>query len=150
LQTEARKGKVRGMSALILLASALLATEAAEALQPAEAPADQGPVRMKFTENPGTWVAEDDYPLIAIETGMTGVTKFVLDIGTNGEVTKCTVTSSSGHELLDVTTCAILKARARFLPARDAKGNAIPDTFSSGFRWVLPDDPLPASRDTPL
>jgi hypothetical protein len=34
----------------------------------------------------------------------------------------------------------LLQRRAKFTPARDSSGNPATDTFSSRFRWVLPDD----------
>lgn len=94
----------------------------------------------KAKGNPGTWVTNADYPAAAVQAKESGTTGFSLDIGTDGRVTNCTVTSSSGSALLDTTTCTLLTRRARFTPARDNKGNPAPDTFSSRFRWTLPEE----------
>ena len=36
---------------------------------------------------------------------------------------------------LDEATCQIMRSRARFTPARDGKGNATADVFSSSITW---------------
>lgn len=83
----------------------------------------------------------DDYPASAIRAGEQGTVRFTLDISADGRVTRCSIVESSGSPLLDATTCRTLRARARFTPARDAAGNAVPDTIASSIRWSLPDDP---------
>ena len=67
--------------------------------------------------------SDDDYPPGAADNEEQGTTVVRLAIGTNGRVTDCSVTSSSGSRTLDSTTCRILKARARFTPATDSSGN---------------------------
>lgn len=88
--------------------------------------------------SPQSWVTNDDYPAAALRAEQQGTTGFRLDVDTNGRVTNCTVTSSSGSTVLDNTACSLLKRRARFNPAEDASGNKIPAAFSSRFRWELP------------
>jgi protein TonB len=85
-------------------------------------------------------VTNADYPDAAIRAGESGVTGFRLDIGTDGRVTNCTITQSSGSSLLDNTACKLLMRRAKFSPATDTNGNPTTDTFSSRFRWVLPEE----------
>lgn len=94
----------------------------------------------------GTWVTNEDYPAAAIEAGEAGITSFRLDVDRNGEVSGCAVTGSSGSQLLDSTTCVLLRMRARFLPATDAKGRAVASSYNANFKWVLPDE---APIDTP-
>ncbi|WP_448664851.1 energy transducer TonB [Sphingomonas sp. CJ20] len=89
-------------------------------------------------ESPGAWVTNDDYPAGAIRAGQQGVVGFRLSIGTDGRPKGCEVTTTSGVPLLDAQSCRLLVARARFQPARDAQGRAIPATYSSRFRWELP------------
>lgn len=91
---------------------------------------------------PQSWVTPDDYPASAIRAGDQGVVSFQLDVDGTGAVANCTVTVSSGSALLDEQTCALLQSRARFHPARDGKGTAIPASFASRFRWELP-EPAP-------
>ncbi|QDP20214.1 TonB family protein [Sphingomonas xanthus] len=82
----------------------------------------------------------DDYPQSAIRNEEQGTTSVRLTIGTDGRVSDCTVTGSSGSSSLDSTTCSILRRRARFTPAKDQAGNPISDTTTTRIRWQLPDD----------
>ncbi|WBO22197.1 energy transducer TonB [Sphingomonas abietis] len=94
----------------------------------------------KARGNPGDWVTPDDYPPAALRQGAQGVTGFRLDVGPDGRVTNCTVTSSSGNTDLDQTACRLLPRRARFTPAKDASGNGIATTYSNNIRWQVPKD----------
>jgi protein TonB len=89
---------------------------------------------------PGEWVTSDDYPPGALRNEEQGRTGFTLDIGADGRVTNCTVTSSSGFPDLDQTACKLLPRRARFTPAKDSAGNGIASTYTSSVRWQIPKD----------
>jgi protein TonB len=78
-----------------------------------------------------------DYPSQAIERDEQGSVTVRLTIGTNGRVSACNVTSSSGSRTLDNATCRVLQSRAKFTPARDNRGNPTTDTLSQRIRWVL-------------
>ncbi len=80
----------------------------------------------------------DDYPQSAIRNEESGTTAVRMTIGTDGRVSDCTITSSSGSSALDNATCSILRRRARFTPAKDQAGNPISDSFSQRIRWELP------------
>ncbi len=80
----------------------------------------------------------DDYPQRALSNGEQGTTAVSLTIGSNGRVSGCNVTSSSGSSSLDSTTCSILTRRARFTPAKDQSGQPISDSTTARIRWVLP------------
>jgi len=82
----------------------------------------------------------DDYPAAALRNEEQGTTAVSLTIGTNGRVSGCSVTSSSGSRSLDDTTCRILKSRARFTPAKDQAGSPISDNSTARIRWQLPPD----------
>jgi len=84
-----------------------------------------------------------DYPAAALRTEQQGQVDVVLDVSREGRVTGCLVTSSSGSSSLDSTTCALFVRRARFEPARDQSGNAIPDRVRTGVIWSLPPEPEP-------
>jgi TonB family protein len=90
--------------------------------------------------SPGEWIRPDDYPPAALRASASGMTRFRLDIGTNGQVVRCTVTQSSGNGDLDTTACAMLTKRAGFVPARDRKGRAVASTYSSSVNWQIPAD----------
>lgn len=92
------------------------------------------------TGSPGAWVTTNDYPTNALRAEAQGTTAFRLDIGSNGLVTGCTITDSSGSQELDTATCQLVTRRARFVPARDPQGRAVAGTYSNRVRWVIPQD----------
>lgn len=96
------------------------------------------PARAKA--NLASYVSNDDYPQDAIRNEEQGTTSFRLDVGSNGRVTNCSVTGSSGSPSLDRTTCRLLTSRARFTPARDNLGRPTSDSVSGRIRWVLPSE----------
>lgn len=87
---------------------------------------------------PGEWVTSDDYPSRALREERSGTTGFRLEIGPDGRVTSCTVTSSSGSSDLDAQACALLPRRAKFKPAVGSDGQPMSDTYSSRITWVIP------------
>ena len=82
----------------------------------------------------------DDYPPSALRSGESGTTGFRLDVGADGRVTNCTVTSSSGSSALDSATCRLLTRRARFTPARDSTGATTTGVHNSRIVWRIPED----------
>ena len=87
---------------------------------------------------PGSWVSPNDFPTTDLRLGHTGVTRFRLGIGSDGRVTSCTITASSGWPGLDSATCARLTQRARFTPASDESGAKVAGSFASSVRWEIP------------
>jgi TonB family protein len=73
----------------------------------------------------------DDYPANAQMNGEQGTVQVRLSIDSAGSVSDCTVIRSSSFRSLDDATCTILKDRAKFRPAHDANGRAVPDTVVS-------------------
>ncbi len=96
------------------------------------------PARAKA--NLGSLFSDEDYPASALRSSESGATGFRLDVGANGRVTNCTVTSSSGSSALDSTTCRLLRSRARFTPATDSSGGNTTDTVTGRIVWRLPAD----------
>jgi protein TonB len=81
----------------------------------------------------------NDYPASALRNEEQGTVRVRLDVGPNGRVANCTVTSSSGSAALDSTTCRIIRARAKFSPALDVGGHPISDTYTAPpIKWVVP------------
>lgn len=56
-------------------------------------------------------------------------------IGVDGRVSGCTVVASSGRPDLDARTCALITARFRFRPARDAAGQPVPFVMTETQGW---------------
>ena len=108
----------------LLLAAAAQAANASALIEPARARA-----------NLASYVAIDDYPVSALQAGEQGTVRFRLNVGSDGRVTGCQVTGSSGSAALDETTCRIMRSRARFTPARDRNGHPAADVVNSSITW---------------
>jgi len=88
--------------------------------------------------SPGDWITSGDYPSPALRYELEGVAEFRLTIAPTGSPTDCTITGSSGSDVLDDATCAKVMARARFRPALDSRGQPVSGSYSNKVRWVLP------------
>ncbi len=87
--------------------------------------------------NPGQYFGRDNYPPSAVRNGDQGRVAATLTIGTDGRVTDCRVTSSSGSRDLDDTTCRIARSRVRYNPAKDDAGNPIASSVPLAVVWKL-------------
>jgi len=97
------------------------------------------PVRAQALANLASYVEGGDMPAaVAAQGRLDARVHFELAIDPLGRVTACRITASGGIAALDAATCRIMRARARFRPARDAAGNAVADTAASSIRWFLP------------
>jgi protein TonB len=107
---------------------------------PAPPPPPQPVVSQAATArgNPGQYFGPDSYPPAALRAEAQGRVVAELTIGTDGRVTNCVVTSSSGNGDLDDTTCRIALRRVRYTPAKDQSGNPIAAKATLPVRWVLP------------
>ena len=105
---------------------------------PVVSPALPDPIAATPQGNPFAWIQERDYRSNWIRQGLSGVAGFTLDIDARGRVSDCTITRSTGHDVLDGATCRLLKRRARFDPARDPAGNRVPASYSSSVAWEIP------------
>jgi protein TonB len=106
-------------------------------IQPDEPPA---PLAEHAKANLMALFSDDDYPAAAIRREEQGTVAFKLSINRRGGVDRCDIVSSSGSATLDHATCEIVTSRARFVPARDSRGDRIADEYSGRVRWVLPSD----------
>lgn len=88
--------------------------------------------------NPGGWANTNDYPSRALREEREGTTRFTVQIDTDGRVTSCRITGSSGHSDLDEATCKNIQRRARFRPALNDAGNPTSASWSSAVRWEIP------------
>ena len=76
-------------------------------------------------QNQGSWAARirENYPARAIRDEIEGRVGVRVTVGTNGRVTACSVSSSSGSSILDDAACEGMQRYARFNPALDDAGN---------------------------
>jgi TonB family protein len=93
--------------------------------------------------SPGDWATTDDYPASAIRNEESGTAGFTVTIGVDGRVTQCTIISSSASAALDEATCRLVRERAKFQPALNAKGKPVEDHYTNRIKWVLPLDNFP-------
>lgn len=123
-------------------AHAILAAPCVAFILFATAYAQTGP---KSRGDPSTWITTDDYPPLAASERREGRVTARISIDATGRVSDCGVISSSSHADLDNQTCFLILRRARFTPAQDANGNAVPSIIARSIRWKLPDpEPTPA------
>lgn len=94
------------------------------------------PIPLKGPEQ-GT-ISSYDYPTQAYRHGWEGPVGVDLTVGTSGQVTHCSIIVSSGHDVLDQQTCALMIARARFKPALDQLGRPIEGHVQQRINWRLP------------
>ena len=99
-------------------------------------PAPQAPHR---GGNFASYISDTDYPAEAIRRGEEGIVGFTIEVSPQGRVAACSVTVSSGSAALDAATCRLLAERARFIPARNDRGEAVSDIVNGRIRWQLPD-----------
>jgi len=126
----------------------LLLGLAAVSAQPAAAPAPAGilpaepveataPPAVRARLKQTNLFADLDYPPAAIRAGEEGAVEFELRIGPNGRVERCDILVSSGSAILDSATCAMIRTRARFVPALDSKGKTTWDSLRAKTDWRL-------------
>jgi periplasmic protein TonB len=112
------------------LSLALLLASQTAATPPAAPP--------RATDWPFRLFSSDDYPARALRGEEEGRVAYRIRIGPDGRVSQCDIRVSSGSAALDDTTCRIVRARARFAPARDSQGHAVPDAREGEVFWRLP------------
>jgi len=116
-------------------------------VDPYEVPYETGPKAADSTGRPapgkrarGTLTSlftGDDYPIEALRREEQGTVAVNLQIDTQGRVSRCTISTSSGSDALDRKTCEILVSRARFTPAKDMDGRPVSDSYSQRITWRL-------------
>jgi protein TonB len=84
---------------------------------------------------------DSDYPPGLGEAGVYGRVHIRYAVETDGRVSNCIVTRSSGSAELDRTTCALIEQRFRYDPARDRFGRPIRSNLIESYEWLVEDDP---------
>ena len=95
-------------------------------------------------ETPPRWrkgrLKDLDYPRDAAETGIRGRVSVRYAVGTDGRVSRCRVTGSSGSRELDALTCRLIEERFRYDPSLDAAGRPVESTIVEDHEWTMGDD----------
>ena len=105
---------------------------------PPPAPPVMQPVRASPKGKMQDLMTTDDYPSSSLRNNEEGTVSYRLDVGADGRVVACTVTGSSGHPLLDETSCRLLQRRARFNAAKDTSGQPVGSVYNGKFTWKIP------------
>ncbi|RDE05744.1 energy transducer TonB [Sphingomonas aracearum] len=88
--------------------------------------------------SPRDWFVPESYPAEARRAREQGRVAGRFRILKDGTVADCLVLVSSGFPSLDEGTCAVLLAKARYRPARDASGQAVVSPQLFAVYWALP------------
>jgi periplasmic protein TonB len=92
---------------------------------------------------------DSDYPAAARRARAEGTVFVEFRVDTDGGVSGCKVTRSSGHEALDAVTCRLIERRFRYQPATDARGAPVAATLATNFTWTLrPPEVAPPAAET--
>jgi TonB family protein len=84
---------------------------------------------------PSDWVTPNDIPSGNFPKDGRGRTDIAFQVGTDGSVSSCRVTESSGLPRLDDKLCQLITKRAGFLPAIDTAGIARTATATTAVTW---------------
>ncbi len=95
-------------------------------------------------ETPPRWrkgrLKDSDYPREAAETGIRGRVSVRYLVQTDGRVSRCRVTRSSGSRELDDLTCRLIEERFRYDPSLDAAGRPVESTIVEDHEWSMDGD----------
>jgi TonB family protein len=81
------------------------------------------------------YVTREDYPA-GVPPSAARLVEMALTVGTDGRITECRIEASSRTAMLDAATCRLIRSPARFQPARNATGIAIPGTVQATIDWA--------------
>jgi TonB family protein len=78
------------------------------------------------TSNPATWFSPNEYPREMLNGGYEGIVNFRVMVDEHGKPSSCHIQMSTRPREFDDLVCRSVMKRAKFEPALDAKGKAIP------------------------
>jgi len=83
-------------------------------------------------------IYNSDYPPNLASAGIGGRVSAEIGVGTDGRVTGCRITRSSGNAQLDSLTCRLIQQRYRFRPSTDRYGRPVRDEADVDQDWIPP------------
>ena len=81
-------------------------------------------------------IRSSDYPRDLRERRIGGTVGILFTVGTNGRVTRCSVTRSSGVPELDMLTCRLIQERFVYRPSTDRYGRPVADEVEGEHQWI--------------
>ena len=79
----------------------------------------------------------ENYPSRALRQEIEGTVGISVEVSTDGRVSTCIVTSSSGSPILDEAACSDMQRYARFTPALDRNGKPTTGSWSTRIVYAL-------------
>lgn len=106
---------------------------------PPPAPPAPSQARGARTKNERSWAAriQENYPARALREEIEGTVGVRVSVTPDGRATGCSVTASSGSDILDAAACAGMERYARFDPALDDAGNPTTGSYSTRITYKL-------------
>jgi periplasmic protein TonB len=106
---------------------------------PAPPPAAPSQARGATTRNEASWARriQENYPTRAQREGTEGTVGVRVTVTPDGRAAGCSVTSSSGSDVLDQAACQGMERYARFNPALNAAGDPIAGSYSTRITYKL-------------
>jgi TonB family protein len=89
----------------------------------------------KVAAAPPTWVISNPIAIDTRRGRYSGTVAVRFTVGLDGRLSNCTTAKSSGNSDLDALTCRTVVARARFTPARGARGQPIASQAVATYVW---------------
>ena len=86
--------------------------------------------------NPQNWLTTPDYPSASLDRFLSGKLKFRLDVSEDGRVQGCRILNRNNRDEFAITTCKLVKKRARFDPARDSQGEPTKAYYINSVIWL--------------
>lgn len=106
---------------------------------PPPAPPPPSQARGVRPDGQNRWASriQQNYPSRAVRDGTEGTVGVRVTVNTEGRVSACSVTSSSGSSILDQAACSGMERYARFDPALNDAGNPISASWSTRIVYQL-------------
>ncbi len=93
--------------------------------------------RAKFDGSVSELFGMNNYPADARRNNQSGRVGMLLTIDSAGRATRCRVIEKTDSESLNITSCALFLARAKFKPALDKSGVPVPSQLVTAIDWRL-------------
>jgi protein TonB len=106
---------------------------------PPPAPPAPSKARGARTKNERSWAAriQENYPARALREEIEGTVGVRVTVTPDGRAANCSVTASSGSDILDAAACQGMERYARFEPALDDAGNPTSGAYSTRITYRL-------------
>jgi protein TonB len=106
---------------------------------PPPAPPAPSQARGARTKNERSWASriQENYPARALREEIEGTVGVRVSVTPDGRATGCSVTASSGSDILDAAACSGMERYARFEPALDNDGNPTTGSYSTRVTYKL-------------